>query len=222
MNDRELLKAILSRIGKSSLINNKQYFRFKDAKLILLSLESFEINELPDGISEFISLKGLNLQHNYLKELPDQLKSLINLEILVLGYNKFSDLPNVIEFLHSLKRLYLHRNKINELPNWIGNLKHLKELKIPWNSLSQFPKTLRDLDLNLLTFQENNFSIFPEVVYDLLNLELLILYDNPIENISDKILNLNKLERLGISQDLFDNNSRNLIKKLEDKGVIVH
>jgi Leucine-rich repeat (LRR) protein len=72
-----------------------------------LQITSYELNTMPEEITQLTKLQELNLRDNQLSELPDSIGQLTNLQELDLSNNQISSLPEEITQLTKLQKLYL-------------------------------------------------------------------------------------------------------------------
>lgn len=104
-----------------------------------------------------------------------------NLEVLHLSSLNIGFLPNSITCLTSLKELYLSKNKLVWLPEVIGNLETLEILDVSHNTICILPNTIALLkSLRILKLQHNKLANV-QILSDLINLQLLDLYDNELD-----------------------------------------
>ncbi|KAJ9697432.1 hypothetical protein PVL29_009311 [Vitis rotundifolia] len=99
-------------------------------QLRVLSLSGYEINELPDSISDLKHLRYLNLSHTKLKRLPEAVSSLYNLQSLILcNCMELIKLPICIMNLTNLRHLDISGSTMfEEMPPQVGNLVNLQTL----------------------------------------------------------------------------------------------
>lgn len=127
-----------------------------------LDLSNKEIEEIPNEIGEFSSLKRLNLSYNSIKTIPESICDLENLEELLLLRNDISKLPAGFGKLEKLKILDVSYNPIVKLPNNIGLCSNLEFLDASYCELRTLPiELIKLLSLKTLNLEENPL-VFPQ------------------------------------------------------------
>ncbi|KAG5531060.1 hypothetical protein RHGRI_025875 [Rhododendron griersonianum] len=97
--------------------------------LRLLSLSSYQINELPYSIGKLIHLRFLDLSYARINQLPESVCTLYNLETLLLSNcHLLTTLPAELVKLISLRHLDLSGTNLKEMPMHISRLKDLQQL----------------------------------------------------------------------------------------------
>ncbi|KAF9920313.1 cysteinyl-tRNA synthetase [Linnemannia zychae] len=98
-------------------------------------------NRLPDDVfyplSQFLSLKILNLSHNFIADIPrGKIPNSGNLQELYLSGNQLTTLPaDDIESLRNLRVLHVGGNKLTTLPAELGKINRLSVLDVGCNQL---------------------------------------------------------------------------------------
>ena len=98
-------------------------------------------NRLPDDVfyplSQFLSLKILNLSHNFIADIPrGKIPNPGNLQELYLSGNQLTTLPaDDIESLRNLRVLHVSGNKLTTLPAELGKINRLLVLDVGCNQL---------------------------------------------------------------------------------------
>ncbi|KAF9152209.1 cysteinyl-tRNA synthetase [Linnemannia schmuckeri] len=98
-------------------------------------------NRLPDDVfyplSQFLSLKNLNLSHNFIADIPrGKIPNPGNLQELYLSGNQLTTLPaDDIESLRNLRVLHVGGNKLTTLPAELGKINRLLVLDVGCNQL---------------------------------------------------------------------------------------
>ncbi|KAL6123344.1 hypothetical protein ACLB2K_075866 [Fragaria x ananassa] len=98
--------------------------------LRLLSLNGYEITELPDTIGELKHLRYLDLSHTRIRSLPDSTTTLYNLQTLLLkSCSKLKALPTSMWKLVNLRHLNNSGTRsLEEMPPQLGQLTYLQTL----------------------------------------------------------------------------------------------
>ncbi len=215
-------------------------------RLETLSIDRTEITSLPESFGDLTSLKELDLIFNQLTSLPESfgnLKSLVylsfngnslynlpesfgnltSLEYLHLSSNKLTSLPDSFGNLSSLEYLKLSNNLLSSLPESFGDLKSLKELHIGFNELTSLPESFGNLSsLEYLFLFHNNLINLPESFGSLKTLKTLGIEDNNISSFPYNFEDLQSLGELNIRNNPLSHQSKELLKKLREKGVKVY
>lgn len=119
--------------------------------------ENKNLTELDLGAKEIVfypplsTLEDENKRRNKISELPERISELISLKKLILNSNKLSKLPNSITKLENLEVLDLSLNKDLNILNEIPKLNKLPKLKILIITDAKF----NERDLNLIQNQLN-------------------------------------------------------------------
>ena len=153
----------------------------------LLDLEYFNFIKTTD-------IDQLDLSNNFLEEIPDCLDNFPNLKSLDLSNNKLKTLPKSIGKLKFLEKLVLKNNNLTNLIEDLGNLTLLTYLDVSCNKIETIPnKLIACQALRWLYLNNNQFERVPNVVENLVNLERLNIYDNPLQNTNFDRQKLTKL-----------------------------
>ncbi|NXO66504.1 LRCH1 protein, partial [Phainopepla nitens] len=167
-------------------------------------LSKNRLTEVPTELCHFVSLETLNLYHNCIKVIPDaivnlqmltylnlsrnQLSSLpaclcgLPLKVLIASNNKLGSLPEEIGQLKQLMELDVSCNEITALPQQIGQLKSLRELNVRRNYLEVLPQELVQLPLVKFDFSCNKVLVIPICFRKMLQLQVLLLENNPLQS----------------------------------------
>ena len=86
-------------------------------KLVEISFDFNELEEIPDSISHITTLQRLTLSHNKLTHLPFSLGRLVKLKHLNLAHNQLTGMPESTRRLTDLCELFIQSNEINVLPS---------------------------------------------------------------------------------------------------------
>lgn len=181
--------------------------KFKNLKS--LTLAWCNIPSLPDNIGKLKLLEELNLFGTQISLLPESLFDLINLKDLNISNTNISQISSNISKLVNLQSLDLSMLQLININNDLNNLTSLTNL----HSLS-----LESVGLNEIPLQ-----IFCQFT----NLRFLDLTGNRISDIPIGILNLNKLEKFNLMNNLLTALPIYLIymqpmKMLYDNNVLLH
>lgn len=196
-------------------------------------------NGIPAEIGNLTNLEDLNLGFNDLVgTIPNSIWSLPNLKKLILENNNLTgNIPNAIENLLSIELINLAYNELNgSIPNKFSTLTNLQYLQLNNNKFSgNIPTSLGSCSLlEYLDISSQNYieGQIPSQLYNLTNLEVLILSKNKIEGaitadiedlsslkiflldnnrisgtIPSEIGNLSNLERLELQNNLFSSSN---------------
>ncbi|NXW05078.1 LRCH1 protein, partial [Fregetta grallaria] len=135
----------------------------------------------PYAIVNLQMLTYLNLSRNQLSSLPACLCGL-PLKVLIASNNKLGSLPEEIGQLKQLMELDVSCNEITALPQQIGQLKSLKELNVRRNYLEVLPQELVQLPLVKFDFSCNKVLVIPICFRKMLQLQVLLLDNNPLQS----------------------------------------
>uniref|UniRef100_A0A452HMJ5 Calponin-homology (CH) domain-containing protein n=1 Tax=Gopherus agassizii TaxID=38772 RepID=A0A452HMJ5_9SAUR len=139
------------------------------------------IKIIPDAIVNLQMLTYLNLSRNQLSSLPACLCGL-PLKVLIASNNRLGSLPEEIGQLKQLMELDVSCNEITALPQQIGQLKSLRELNIRRNYLKVLPQELIELPLVKFDFSCNKVLVIPICFRKMLQLQVLLLENNPLQS----------------------------------------
>lgn len=162
------------------------------------------LTEVPVEVCHFVSLEALNLYQNCIKVIPDTLSNLqmltylnisrnqlsslpacicgLPLKVLIASNNKLGFLPEEIGQLQQLMELDISCNEITSLPQQVGLLKSLRELNVRRNYLKILPQEIVDLPLVKLDFSCNKILILPLCFRKMVQLQVLVLENNPLQS----------------------------------------
>jgi ATP-dependent DNA helicase PIF1 len=195
--------------------SNNQFSNFPMIIINLINLTSLymsgnKLEIVPNNIELLENLTDLRLNGNKLKMLPTEVGSLKQLIVLDISNNEIDRFPTEITKLSTLIILNLSNNKLVELPPNIGNLINLKVLDLGKNQIKEIPIEIGKL-INLgslssrelleqlgrssfsngFKLNENNLTILPKQIENLINLKTLNLGLNQFSN--DEKLKIKKL-----------------------------
>jgi len=102
-------------------------------------------SDVPETLFNIRQLQVLNLQSNQLTNIHDNISQLTDLTKLDLSDNRIRDFPKSVYKLPCLLRLYLDNNDINEIPADITQLTNLEELWLAKNKINKFTDEITKL-----------------------------------------------------------------------------
>jgi len=183
------------------------------------------IIELPNSISKLSNLKELSIESETLVKLPENITNLHNLENLRVTSSCLNEIPDSLGNLSKLISLSISSERlINlKLPNSIKNLNKLENFVLSYIFLETFPEFFKSLvNLKKIDITYSHLKELPKYINKLKNLEMLYLRGNKINYIPESIIILENLKYLYINgNNNLDDNSKEILKKLKNKGIDV-
>lgn len=159
-----------------------------------LSLNAFEIIEIPDLLYTCSDVEHLYLHRNKITVVPQEITQLLNLTTLTLDYNNITHLPPEIGHLKNLVNLNISYNPLKVLIPEIGELENLEAFWCNRIGLREIPKEIGKLEkLDTFGARGNELVALPEEITKLTRLRWLTLEDNYIETIPDNMDNMEAL-----------------------------
>ncbi|KZM46121.1 protein kinase [Marinomonas sp. SBI22] len=147
-------------------------------------------------------LKGtvrLNLSEN-LSQFPAEIFDLADsLEVLDLSNNQLSELPQDLNRLKKLKILFCSNNEFTCLPPMLSLCQNLEMIGFKSNKITQVPASSLPLQTRWLILTDNKIAELPEKLGQLNNLEKLALSGNQLTYIPQSISNCHKLGLIRLS-----------------------
>jgi Leucine-rich repeat (LRR) protein len=159
-----------------------------------LYMNGNRLKKIDGDLGALSCLRFLFLSENQLIELPDTISDLISLERLILGSiyggNDLISLPETMGNLKFLKELDVSYNKLKELPESMGSLQSLQTLSCFQNQLERIPASLSECkQLKSIDLGRNRLKEIPSaLVSDLKELEYMSLVENQLESLPSEIL----------------------------------
>ncbi|CAH8353018.1 unnamed protein product [Eruca vesicaria subsp. sativa] len=157
----ECLKLTTLLLQKANVANISSEFFKSMPRLAVLDL-SYNANlfELPDGISELVSLQYLNLSYTSIRQLPrgvQELKKLIHLDLE--ETDNLSSIDGILSSLHSLKILNLSRAGFSLDCNVLEELQTLEDLEVLTIDINLLQCLEQFLSSSRLTCATRNLTI---------------------------------------------------------------
>ncbi|XP_019860291.1 PREDICTED: leucine-rich repeat-containing protein 40-like [Amphimedon queenslandica] len=179
---------------------------------------------LPVDIGQLTNLQSLNISHNSLTVLPQSITSLSYLEELDISGNSLEALPDGLERLTVLRTFNLSENRLNEIPPNLGEMRNLTKLSLSENKLKALPPLVGLERITEIDLSQNQLNEFPIIrpgntlkslllsfnkiqtlqddrLTHLSSLTILTLRENKLTMLPDSIVQLNKLERLDLTNN---------------------
>ncbi|CAH0598792.1 unnamed protein product [Chrysodeixis includens] len=149
-----------------------------------LSLNAFEIIEIPELLYTCADVEHLYLHRNKITVVPVEITQLVNLTTLTLDYNNISFLPPEIGHLKNLVNLNISYNPLHVLLPEIGELENLEAFWCNKIGLREIPKEIGKLEkLDTFGARGNELKTIPEEMTKLNRLRWLTLENNYIETL---------------------------------------
>lgn len=212
-NQAEIFKQFLSKDpkGRQSLIVPEGRYKgwvprcIYEMQCTSVCLPFLKLLSFPVGgssLGQLTEMETFNAVGNYLTRLPDSFSKCENLTNLNLSYNHMEKIPLSVYQLPNLRELDLSENDVMEVSMQIKNLKKLKVLNLSGNLLESLPDELGEcsqlekLDLSRKWYPSGGFTVFPEPVCYLTELNHLDISWHQIATITEEIRNMSKLQTL--------------------------
>ncbi|KAL0859953.1 hypothetical protein ABMA27_010271 [Loxostege sticticalis] len=159
-----------------------------------LSLNAFEITEIPGLLYTCLEVEHLYLHRNKITNVPVQITQLVNLTTLTLDYNNISSLPAEIGNLKNLVNLNISYNPLKVLIPEICELENLEAFWCNRIGLREIPKEIGKLaKLDTFGARGNELKTIPDEMTKLSKLRWLTLENNNIETLPN---NMDRMEAL--------------------------
>jgi len=152
---------------------------------------------------KFLNLIDLEIDNSN-SEILNLLSKLIDLECIDLSFNNFTAFPEQICELTNLRNINLRHNLISEIPESIKKLKKLEILNLNYNRLwfSHIIDYLFSLKrLKVLLLGNNKIYYISNKVSQCSNLEEIYLSNNSIISFPKETLSLNKIKKIWLDNN---------------------
>ncbi|CAH4037460.1 unnamed protein product [Pieris brassicae] len=160
-----------------------------------LSLNSFEITEIPTLLYSCIELEHLYLHLNNITTVPVQITELLNLTTLTLDYNGITSLPVEIGLreipkeigkLTKLDTFGARGNELKTIPEEMTQLTKLRWLTLENNQIEVLPNCMNNMEgIVHCNLRKNRLKEFPESFLKCVDLMFLQLNNNQISSLPD-------------------------------------
>lgn len=212
--DREQI-AIKSIIESTNLSDNEANRRFiiRQNRVFRINFASIELTSLPPELSEFRTLRVLNIHNNKLSEINYRLSRNKYLQTVTASDNLFTKLLS-FQNLPRLQKLSLDRNNIDDISDFPA-LTKLKSLSLNENKIVNMKPLEKCLNLAEIFISRNAINSNISVP-NLVKLRWLDLSHNKIEDNKTQLPNLPAMWHLIVSYNLIsDANSIAKLPKLQ-------
>ncbi|KAL1132057.1 hypothetical protein AAG570_010015 [Ranatra chinensis] len=149
-----------------------------------LKLDRSNLTQIPEELGNLMKLEHLSLVWNDLERLYGELTELPCLRTLNIRHNrvKSSGIPADLFRSEELTTLDLSHNALKDVPEGLDRARSLLVLNLSHNNISSIPNTLfmNLTDLLFLDLSENKLETLPPQMRRLVNLQTLILDNNPL------------------------------------------
>ena len=179
------------------------YSSFKRCYESYKGSENYKVRDLT-YIKHFKNLKKIHLHANLISNNANTEIKHEKLEELDLKRNKLKTIPHIVTSLTNLKVLKLKFNEIKKISNSINKLSNLKVLDISHNRIEKIADDVQLINLERLDLG-HNYLFFDSTkilgMFNLTNLQILLLNDNDLGNISSRIDQFANLQTLELSRN---------------------
>ncbi|PIK45358.1 hypothetical protein BSL78_17779 [Apostichopus japonicus] len=150
-----------------------------------LKLNKTSIAMLPDELSSLSKLEHLHMSRNNLIQIHGDLPVLSSLRTLNVSHNKIrtSGIPNDIFALDDISIVDFSHNEFVNVPEEMEKARSMLSLNLSHNKITEIPNQLfvQLTDLIYLNLSDNNLPTLPPQMRRLVNLQTLILNNNPLD-----------------------------------------
>lgn len=155
------------------------------------------LEQLRNG--ELTGVKRLDLTEN-LSQFPQEIFNLADsLETLDLSNNQLSELPDDLERLHNLKILFCSNNQFTRLPAMLSRCPKLEMIGFKSNKIEVVPAESLPLQTRWLILTDNKITQLPERLGELKRLEKLALAGNLITELPSSLHHCHQLGLIRLS-----------------------
>jgi Leucine-rich repeat (LRR) protein len=193
-----------------------------NGRVTSLSVDSKNIDTIPQHIGMLDSLVYLSFSENYINSVPAEIGKLTHLERLYLRNNYITVIPEQLWDLSSLTVLDLSTNHLTELSPQIGNLSNLKILDLRNNQLKRIPREIGLLtNLEILDLSYNQLDSLPVEIMQCTKLKRLYLNNNKMKALPNEIATLSKTCSLQVNNNFLcrKNLQPEMIQWLEARNI---
>ena len=189
-----------------------------------IHINGYQLEVLPEEISQCVDLRTLNLANNKLVNFPEQIFEFRELRTLDLSMNPMTSISPNVGNLTKLKRLFINNNQLESLPLSLTTTQ-LKELSCSGsNQLRKLPEVVSELThLEILNFSYSDaladlsamkpmlklralnisnckkINCLPDAIGKCKHLEELIIGETSIQQLPDSFHQLENLKKLDIN-----------------------
>lgn len=164
-------------------------------RLRTLSLSDRQITRIPPEIGLLTRLEVLEINKSPVRSLPPQIGALTRLRQFSLYYTLVKFLPREFQNLTLLEKVGLWNNQLENIDS-LGPLSNLTNLSASANKIKNLPILLNWPKMQTLDLSNNQIEELPSSFYLSFALTSIVLYENRIRSISEKIGNLTQLRTL--------------------------
>lgn len=160
------------------------------------------LEQLRNG--ELIGTKRLQIAAE-LTEFPDEIFTLADsLEILDLSHNRLSNLPNDLAKLHKLKIIFCSNNDFEHLPVALGTCSKLEMIGFKSNRIKYVDEQSLPIQTRWLILTDNQIESLPDKMGQLSRLQKLALAGNKLTYLPDSMRQCKNLELVRLSANQLD------------------
>ncbi|KYQ92217.1 RasGEF domain-containing protein [Tieghemostelium lacteum] len=217
------------KLKKKNVVDYIKQLAYHYPMINTLDIRDCKLKSLPPSITQIGNLHTLILVNNKLSELPWSLPSSTqstasiandNLQKLDLSQNHYSKFPSCVLVLQNLTSLVMDNNQLSDLEIQMSSNSgshpfiacKLKELRLANNNFQQFPDLITDLvTLQILDISGNSLSTIPSSFSKMSALRYLNLKSNKFTSFPANICTLSQLTHLNLSYNSIQINKSNTL-----------